>query len=76
MSQVMNVEPECPSRNRTADKKSWRYPAIGTPEHTALVDAIKLNFPEIYDHPNASGIRRQYGEPVALSSAIQPPPWA
>jgi|CZKZ01.1.fsa_nt_gi hypothetical protein len=73
MTQVVNVEPEFLSKNRSVDMRGRRYPAIGTPEHAALVNLIRLNFPEIYEDPEDSQNGQQVCEPGVWRSAIQPP---
>ena len=73
MTQVVNVEPEFLSKNRSVDMRAWRYPAIGTPEHAALVSLIRLNFPEIYEDPEHSQNGHQVREPGVWRSVIQPP---
>jgi hypothetical protein len=72
MTQVAKVEPELLSRNRSLGMRARRYPAIGTPEHAALVSLIKLNFPEIYEDPKDSQEERQHCEPGVWKSAVQP----
>jgi hypothetical protein len=76
MTQVVNVEPEYLSRSHSVDMRTRRYPVIGTPEHTALVNAIRLNFPEIYDEPNDTETGQQLFELGVWNSAIHPPPCA
>jgi hypothetical protein len=73
MTQVAKVEPELLSRNRSLDMRARRYPAIGTPEHAALVSLIRLNFPEIYEDPKDSQEDEQRCEPRVWKSAVQPP---
>ena len=71
MTQVVNVEPEFLSRNRSLDMRARRCPAIGTPEHATLVSLIRLNFPEIYAEDSQNG--QQVCEPGVWRSVIQPP---
>jgi hypothetical protein len=67
MSQVTNAEPEDLSGDDPMCNENRRFPAIGTPEHTALVEAIKLNFPEIYMNADGSGNGAQAGQPAVRS---------
>jgi hypothetical protein len=76
MTQVPQAEPEARSRNDFGGNEPWQTPAIGTPEHAALVDAIKQNFPEVYSAPKDSGNGKQFREPHPEISRNQSPPWA
>jgi hypothetical protein len=67
MSQVMNAEPEDVSGDYSQFEEARRFPAIGTREHTALVEAIKLNFPEIYMNADGAGNGEQAGKPAGRS---------
>ena len=74
MTQVPQAEPEAVSQNDFGGNETWRIPAIGTPEHAALVDAIKQNFPEIYDDPNAPGNSEQFCDSPGWISPNHFPP--
>ena len=69
MSQVKNESPETLSRMEFGGNQtdSDSRP-IGSPEHLALVDAIRLNFPEIYEAAEDAETGTHCGEPVACSS--------
>jgi hypothetical protein len=73
MTQVTNAEPEALSRNDLGGNKSNRIPAIPPAEHAALLDAIRLNFPEIYDDQHDSVNREQHDARLPSSASFQPP---
>jgi hypothetical protein len=70
MTQVMNESPETRSRFALGGNEAVDSPQIGSPEHAALVDAIKLNFPEIYETAKDAEISADFGEPVAFDSTV------
>jgi hypothetical protein len=70
MTQVTKVEPEALSKSDFGSHEAWCVPAIGTPEHAKLVDAIKQNFPEIYQDPNDSERIEPYRGPPDWSSPL------
>jgi hypothetical protein len=74
MSQVRKVEPETLSGIDPMDKQTNGFPAIGTPEHAALVAAIKLNFPEIYANLDDSAAGEHTGKlrPRSLWLGFEP----
>ena len=73
MSQVMNESPETLSKLEFGGHEASVIPPIGSPEHSALVDAVRLNFPEIYDAPEDANIGARRGEHVACSSPMPVP---
>jgi hypothetical protein len=68
----MLIEPENVSGDHSYRWKRGRFPAIGTAEHKALVAAIRLNFPEIYDNPICPPRGQEYREIPISSSVISP----
>jgi len=66
MTQVSNDEPDALPKNDLTGKAPEGIPALGTAEHAALVNAIKLNFPEIY----IAQENCRMGEPY-----VRPPEW-
>ncbi len=68
MSQVMNEGPETLSKLEFGGNETIVIPSIGSPEHLALVDAIRLNFPEIYEITKDAKKGTNCGEPVPCSS--------
>jgi hypothetical protein len=74
MTQVTKAEPEALSRIDFGGKKMTRIPAIPRAEHAALVDAIRLNFPEIYDDRHHSVNREQQEVRSTSSAPFHPPP--
>ena len=76
MTQVTNDEPDALPKSDLAGNGPGGIPAIGTPERAALVNAIKLNFPEIYVALENCGIGESYAQPPEWSSPSQPPPGA
>jgi hypothetical protein len=73
MSQVMNESPETLSKLELGGNETSVIPPIGSPEHLALVDAIRLNFPEIYEAAKDAKMGTHCGEPVACSSLTPVP---
>jgi hypothetical protein len=70
MTQRTNAEPEDLSKDKSAIRRPRRLDSvqaadslaqsIGTPEHAALVEVVKRNFPEIYeDVKGKKGTRAQ-----------------
>lgn len=74
MTQVPKAEPDASSSNNFRGNETWQIPAIGTPEHAALVEAIKQNFPEIYVTPNDSSMGKQLRDhsPELLQIPLRP----
>jgi hypothetical protein len=68
----MIIEPENFSGAHSYRWKKGSFPAIGTAEHIALVAAIRLNFPEIYDNPIYPPRGQEYRELPVLSSVSSP----
>ncbi len=66
MTQVPQAEPDEISSNDFGGNENWQIPAIGTPEHTAFVGAIKQNFPEIYSAPIDAGKGESLRKPPAF----------
>jgi hypothetical protein len=66
----MIIEPEDFSGDDSCRWKKGSFPPIGTAEHTALVEAIRLNFPEIYENPVAPSSGREYRELSGLSAVM------
>jgi hypothetical protein len=64
---TMIIEPEDFSGDHSNRWKKGSFPAIGTAEHTALVEAIRLNFPEIYENPVVPPSSREYRELASVS---------
>jgi len=73
MTQVMNESPETQSKSAFGGNESVVFPPIGSPEHSALVEAIRLNFPEIYEAAEDAKIAAHFGEPVAFGSPVPAP---
>ena len=73
MTQVTNVEPEALSRIEPEKRETAHLPQAGSIEHAALVDAIRLNFPEIYEAPDYARIGRPYGESAGWNSPVSAP---
>jgi hypothetical protein len=53
MSQVMGTEPESRAWISPVLQEARRFRCMNIQEHANLVQAIMLNFPEIYDDPKA-----------------------
>ena len=70
MSQVMNESPETLSKLEFGGNETSVIPPVGSPEHSALVDAIRSNFPEIYEAAESARISAHCAEPVACSSPL------
>jgi len=70
MTQVMNESPETQSRFALGGNEAMVSPQVGSPEHSALVEAIRLNFPEIYEAAEDAKIGAHYGEPVPFESTV------
>ncbi len=68
MSQVANESPETLSKLEFGGSETTVIPSNGSPEHLALVDAIRLNFPEIFEAAEDAKTGTHCGEPVACSS--------
>jgi hypothetical protein len=73
MNRVTNAEPDPQSRNDMGSNEKRLFPAIGTPEHAALVEAIKVNFPEIYHTRETPGSDEKFVQPLAWSPSFRPP---
>lgn len=58
MSQVMGSQPEGRSWISPVLQESRRFRNMNIMEHADLVQAIMLNFPEIYDEPSASSMSK------------------
>lgn len=66
----MIIEPENFSGDHSYRWKRGSFPAIGTAEHKALVAAIRLNFPEIYDNPICPPSGQEYCELPVMGAVI------
>jgi hypothetical protein len=55
MTQVENAEPEDLSKTDHFSKEARCFPTVGTREHAELIQAIMLNFPEIYEKAEVLG---------------------
>lgn len=72
MAQVMRNEPENPIGDFALSKDARHVRAMGIHEHATLVEAIMLNFPEIYENPVDLNQNGQPGAHGTLGPAIQP----
>ncbi len=68
----MNAEPENQMGNFAFSAETHYVHTMGIQEHAALVEAIMLNFPEIYDEPMRSNRGEQLGARGASGAAIRP----
>lgn len=73
MSQGKRDEPENPLGNYALSKEAVRFRTMEIYEHAALVQAIMINFPEIYEKSGDSKCGRQFGGHGATEPRIQPP---
>jgi hypothetical protein len=73
MTQVVNAEPEVLSEVELRQNETAQILPVGSPEHAALVDAIKQNFPEIYQAPDRTEIGKSYGKPAAWNTPVPAP---
>jgi hypothetical protein len=61
MSQVLDNEPKSCARIAPVLLETRRLRAMNIHEHARLVQAIMLNFPEIYDEPSVPNIAALFG---------------
>ena len=73
MAGAMNVEPENPQANFALSKDARHVRAMGIHEHATLIEAIMLNFPEIYERPLDSNHGGQTSTQNNTGPAIQSP---
>ena len=73
MGQFMSAEPENSLGNFALSKDARPVRVMGIHEHAALVEAIMLNFPEIYEDPIDSNRDRHPDAHNDTGPAIQPP---
>jgi hypothetical protein len=73
MTQVTKAEPEALSRNDFGGNITPRIPTIPPAEHAALLDAIRLNFPEIYEDRHHLRNRETRDLRSAASASFHPP---
>jgi hypothetical protein len=71
MSQAIGLEPENPLGNLVPSMEARQVRAMGIHEHAALVEAIMLNFPEIYEDPLDSNQGGYIGAQGNAGPAIQ-----
>jgi hypothetical protein len=69
----MGTEPENPIVRFTLSKQAHHVREMEHGEHAALVEAIKLNFPEIYEKPNHPNCGPQSDASSMAKPAIQSP---
>jgi hypothetical protein len=67
MTQIIRAEPHDQQENCLPCKQASYVPSAKTAEHAALVEAIRLKFPEIYQAPAASQNGSVAGEHRGLS---------
>jgi len=72
MDQVTRNGPENPLGDFAPSKDARHVRAMGIHEHASLVEAIMLNFPEIYEKPLVLNQNGQPGAHDSLGPAIQP----
>jgi hypothetical protein len=73
MWQDIRTEPEDPTAEIALSPEAQNIHTMSSSEHAALVRAIMLNFPEIYQLPDKSRYCRQAVAPGTAGPAIQPP---
>ena len=72
MAQGSRKKPENPLGDFALSKDARHVRAMGIHEHAALVEAIMLNFPEIYEKPVNLNQNGWPGAHDSLGPAIQP----
>ena len=72
MSGTINMEPENPLGDLALSKDARHVRAMGIHEHAALIEAIMLNFPEIYEEHPDSNHNGESGVHDATGPAIHP----
>jgi len=70
LTQLENAEPEDLSWTDRFSKEASCFAALGIREHAALVQAIMLNFPEIYEKTDVGGRNKS---PVIVR--VEPSKW-
>ena len=73
MGLAMSKEPVNPLAGFSLSREARPVRSMGIHEHAALVEAIMLNFPEIYEDPIDSNYGVQPGAHGNTGSAIPPP---
>ena len=73
MTQVGNAEPEDLSWTDRFSKEAGCFSALGIREHAALVQAIMLNFPEIYERTDVPKRVKKPVESGTWSQVAYPP---
>ena len=73
MTQVMNESPESLSKLEFGGNEASVSPPAGSPEHAALVESIRQNFPEIYHAAESLEIAEPCREPIAMGAPVPAP---
>ena len=72
MTQALNTEPEDLPENFLMRKEACCFPSMELREHAELVQAIMLNFPEIYFKSDRNKDAQLPNEPAVQGQAIHP----
>jgi hypothetical protein len=72
MGQAMGTEPENPTARCGLSRKTQHVREMEPSEHAALVETIRLNFPEIYEDPACPSCGPQSDADGTADSEIEP----